>query len=279
MSTFERYDIAAASYDSTRIPIGAGIIAGCLQAARKPMTELALLDAGCGTGAYSEALVDQVGHITALDLSDGMLEVARAKLAQAGAAGRIEFHKGSITAMPFPDESFDGVMFNQVLHHLEDGRDRDYGATARAIAEAHRVLRPGGLVVINACSHEQLRAGYWYYQLIPSALASVLQRCAPSERLIAALRAVGFAFHDRIVAHEAVMQGPAYFDGEGPLDPAWRKGDSIWSLATSSEIGNAERRIRDLAAVGGLQAFVAEHDRLRPSLGQFSFFLGSRSMA
>ena len=276
MSTFERYDLTSKSYDSTRVPIGTEVIAGCLAAAAVPPDEISLLDAGCGTGAYAAALADRVGRLTALDLNDGMLAVARTKLTPWQERGTLELHKGSITAMPFADGSFDAVMFNQVLHHLEDGTDPGYAGHGSALAEAFRVVKPGGLVVVNACTHTQLRQGYWYYRLIPQALAATLARCAPASVIGAAIEAAGFAFRDRIVPHESVMQGASYFDGRGPLDPAWRQGDSIWALAPPEELTAAVDQVRRLDQDGTLEAFVRESDAERPTHGQFSFFLGQR---
>ncbi len=276
MSTFERYDLTSGSYDSTRVPVGTEIIAGCLTMAGLPLHQLSLLDAGCGTGAYSAALVDHVGRITGLDLSDGMLQVAQAKLAPWIERGTAELRKGSITAMPFAEASFDAVMFNQVLHHLEDGKDPEFAQLSVAVAEAYRVLKPGGLAVINACTHKQLRKGYWYYRLIPEALNATLARCAPAPAMVAALDSAGFEFHDRIVPHESVMQGQSYFDGRGPLDEGWRQGDSIWALATPAERQAAERQIQVRDEAGTLDAFVVESDAERPIYGQFSFFLARR---
>ena len=61
MSAYERYDDVSAHYDETRVPIGTEIIIGCLSTCPTPMHEIALLDAGCGTGAYSAELIDRVG--------------------------------------------------------------------------------------------------------------------------------------------------------------------------------------------------------------------------
>ena len=65
MSTFERYDEAAAYYDGTRVPVGVEIIRDALARLPGPAAETCLLDAGCGTGAYTAALNGAVGRIIA----------------------------------------------------------------------------------------------------------------------------------------------------------------------------------------------------------------------
>ena len=69
--------------------------------------------------------------------------------------------------MPFDKETFDGVMINQVLHHLPDDPAKGFPAHRRVFEEFARVLKPGGVLTVNTCSQEQLRHGYWYYDLIP----------------------------------------------------------------------------------------------------------------
>ncbi|MGO9295870.1 MAG: class I SAM-dependent methyltransferase [Streptosporangiaceae bacterium] len=61
----------------------------------------------------------------------------------AGVSERVEVHTATITALPFPDESFDLVISNVVVHNLKTAADRD-----TAIDEAVRVLRPGGYLLI-----------------------------------------------------------------------------------------------------------------------------------
>ena len=133
-------------------------------------------------------------------------------------------------------------------------------------------VRPGGTVVVNICTHEQLRDGYWYYDLIPAAREAVLRRCISAARLEATLEETGFALRDRIAPLDGVMQGPAYFDPHGPLDPNWRRGDSIWALAGAEELDRALARIAALDRDGELEAYLAEQDAKRPHCGQFPFF-------
>lgn len=272
MSRYEDYATVSKSYDETRVPIGADILRRCLGAAGKPLSKIRLLDAGCGTGAYSHAMLPHVGHIDAVDLNEGMLAVARDKLAGDEAADRIAFHQSSIDALPFEDESFDAAMINQVLHHLEDGADPSFPAHAAVIAEIGRVLRPGGVLVINICTHEQLRGGYWYYDLVPQAREACIHRHVSTERLVAMLADAGFQPRAPEVALDTVMQGEAYFDMIGPLKESWRKGDSFWALATDEQVAGAEAKIRDMQAAGTLEAWFQERDDRRKNLGQFTFF-------
>ncbi|MFQ5776112.1 MAG: class I SAM-dependent methyltransferase [Kiloniellaceae bacterium] len=279
MSVFEDYDRTSRHYDRTRVPVGAEIILGCLARHAKPLNELAVLDAGCGTGAYSRAIVDRVGRIDAIDLSEGMLAQARAKLAPQAAAGRVRFHRGSIADLPFAAGSFDAAMINQVVHHLGDTAEDGFSRLRRVVGEFARVLRPGGVLVFNHCSQEQLRHAYWYHDLIPRAQEAMCRRFAPLETLRAIFEAAGFVNRGGFVPVDAVCQGEAYFEGRGPLRKAWRDGDSIWALVEEGELSQALARVRALDAAGRLEAFVAEHDARRPSIGQVTFLFATRAEA
>ncbi len=277
LSTFTPYDQVSAHYDSTRIPVGTEIMLGCLAGLGQPLGEVSLLDAGCGTGAYSDALLGHVGRIDAIDLSPGMLATARAKLGASVEAGRIAFHQGSITELPFETGRFDAVMTNQVLHHLDDGENPDFPVLRQAVAEFARVLRPGGGLVINTCSRDQLLEAYWFWRLAPGAGERYCRRVAPLETLEAMLADAGLVHRGRFVPADALSQGEAYFNGEGPLDETWRNGDSFWAALSGAELEEAQARVRALAAEGRLADFVAEHDRARPNLGQITFVFATRA--
>ncbi len=206
-----------------------------------------------------------------------MLSVARAKLADEERAGRIAFHKGSIAELPFADAAFDAVMINQVAHHLPDDPDAGYPLHRTVVREFARVLRPGGGLIFNSCTHEQLRHAYWYAALIPEAVEACCRRFVPLDLLVDMFADAGLAFHDRIVPHDAVCQGDAYFDGRGPLSKQWRDGDSIWATVSDRELAAAIARLRALDRAGALDAFVAEHDARRPAIGQITFLFATRS--
>ena len=270
MSAYEDYTAVAVDYDRTRIPIGVEIILGCLAAAGGAISATRVLDAGCGTGSYSAALRPFVGAIDAVDLNPSMLDVARAKLDCAPGCP-VALHEAGLEALPFEDGRFDAVMVNQVLHHLPDSARDGRPLLRRVLAELARVLRPGGAAIVNTCSHEQIRHGWWYAALVPEAVGAMCRRHADTGELNQFLAEAGLVPRGRFVPCDALMQGEAYFDGRGPLDPAWRRGDSLWSTVSESELECALAAVRARDEAGQLDAFVAEHDRRRPSIGQIGF--------
>ena len=117
MSQFANYAIDSLDYDTTRVPVGLEIVLGCLMQSGIPLGEQTVLEAGCGTGNYLHALLPELGSLVGVDSSEQMLEQARATV-----TGNVELLHGSILELSLDDESFDAVLCNQVIHHLESGR-------------------------------------------------------------------------------------------------------------------------------------------------------------
>jgi SAM-dependent methyltransferase len=274
MSNYENYSTTADTYDSTREAFGYEVILGMLCAAPRALHEQVLLDAGCGTGNYSAALAPFVGRIEAVDVNPQMLAVARAKLANRATGARINIQAASIDALPLEAASTDGAMLNQVLHHLPV--QAQWEAHSRVLHELARVLRSGGLLSINTCSLEQLAHGFWHYQLAPQATAEIQRRHPSLDVLESLLRDAGFTVKARIVSTSAPIQGAAYENVRGPLEEEWRRGDSFWALCEPQELEAAQTRVRQLDAAGELEAFAAEHDRRRPSIGQTTFVFAEK---
>ena len=270
MSLYENYDTKAHGYDHTRGPVGVEIIMGCLASSHIPLARQSLLDAGCGTANYSQVLIDRVGRIAAVDMNAAMLRRAQSKFS-ARQQSRIEFHQSTIERLPFAAHEFDGVMINQVLHHLDDDAGADYPNTRRVLQECTRVLKPGGVLVINICSHEQLAQGFWYSELIPEQVNRMQQRHIPLPALVQLLERNGYDYGGRIVPMDAVMQGQDYFNAQGPLDENWRSGDSIWNTVPATQMQKINERLAQLDQRGELQSFVQRCDRRRHGVGQMTF--------
>ena len=271
MSSYENYSEISRDYDETRVPAGIEFILGCLAMRGRSFDELAVLDAGCGTGNYAQALLEHVGRVEAVDLNEGMLEVARAKLDAEVTRGRIAFHHCSIDALPLADASVDGITINQVLHHVPDDAARDWPATRTIMREFARVACAGGCLTVNSCSHEQLRDGWWYAALVPEAVRRMQRKHVRLDRLETILQDSGFEIRGRFVPLDALMQGDHYFDAAGPTRAAWRHGDSLWAIVTPEELGGAIARIAELQERGGLDQFVRDNDARRLSIGQSTF--------
>ena len=102
-----------------------------------------VLDLGSGAGAdvlISARRVGPTGKAIGLDMTDEMLELARANAAQAG-LGNVEFVKGFIEDIPLADASVDVIVSNCVLNLSGD--------KPKVLAEAARVLKPGGRFAVS----------------------------------------------------------------------------------------------------------------------------------
>lgn len=274
MSGYEDYSRVSRFYDATRQPVGLEIILGCLARHGRVLRDLVLIDAGCGTGNYTRALASRVGRIEAVDLNSDMLDRARVKLRDAPGQCPVCFHCAAIDDMPLPDAVADAVMLNQVLHHLNDDAAAGWPRAGGVLAEIARVLRPGGVAIINICSHEQLDYGWWYLSLIPEAVSRMRDRHVPLAVLKELMREAGIGCVGSFVPVDGLMQGESYFNGRGPLDESWCAGDSIWALVTKTERERAVARVRALDREGKLDDYVNDNDVRRKDIGQFTFLCG-----
>lgn len=115
-----------------------------------------VLDVGCGTGVVSFAAARRLtggGRLVGIDLSEGMLRYARAKVARTGLAGRVEFRRMDAEALELPEGSFDVALSMFALRHFPH--------PDAALAQMFRVLRPGGRLAVAVGSAPRLasRAG------------------------------------------------------------------------------------------------------------------------
>jgi demethylmenaquinone methyltransferase/2-methoxy-6-polyprenyl-1,4-benzoquinol methylase len=167
-----------------------------------------VLDVACGTGLVAVEAAKILGtdaDITCLDPSGGMLSVARGKLPGT------TFVQGRAEAMPFADNSFDFLTMGYALRHVT--------TLEAAFREYHRVLRPGGKVLILEVTKPTGRVGNFFFRVyfgrVYPALTQLFTRsrdardmmryywetmeaCVPPESVLEALRNVGFREVGRI---------------------------------------------------------------------------------
>jgi SAM-dependent methyltransferase len=106
-----------------------------------------VLEVGCGDAMIWRENVDRVPIgwvLTVTDLSAGMVEAARAALGE-----RADYSVADVEALPFDDASFDAVIANHMLFHVDDRR--------RALGEIRRVLRDGGAFAATTVGANHLR--------------------------------------------------------------------------------------------------------------------------
>jgi ubiquinone/menaquinone biosynthesis C-methylase UbiE len=105
-----------------------------------------IADLGTGTGRMLELFAPRATRALGFDLSHDMIAYARAKLERAGLSHAQARH-GDLYNVPLPDGAADAVIVHQVLHFLDE--------PAAAVAEAARILKPGGkLLVVDFAPHE-----------------------------------------------------------------------------------------------------------------------------
>jgi ubiquinone/menaquinone biosynthesis C-methylase UbiE len=220
-----------------------------------------ILDMGCGTGNYTDALRRVAKSVIGIDLSIGMLEQARAKFTD------LLLICGDVTSMPFKPESFDAAFAVQVLHHVKEKE--------LFLTEAYRVLRKGAGIAIHACSHRQMRA-FWFYHYFPKGLQVDLARMPDSKEIVSLLTRVGFSdirietcYHDVVVANEAP---------ERYLERNYRDSISTFAFLSEEDVELGCEKIRKDIASGTVESVVRRSDaRVANDVGGSSIIYGRKT--
>ena len=191
-------------------------------------TRLAILEVGCGTGHWLKAVGGAASFLAGVDLSFGMLSRAR--------VDHLEAHvvRAKAEALPWRDASFDRIFCINALHHFSDRQ--------RFLAEARRLLRPGGgLLTVGKDPHAE-RDEWWVYDYFPETLAIDRHRFAPVRTLRGDMSVVGFAWAESSEADriEATMSLAEAF-AAGLVDRAYT---SQLTVLTDAEFDAGVARLR-----------------------------------
>ncbi len=202
-----------------------------------------ILDMGCGTGNYTDALRRVVKSVIGIDLSTGMLEQARVKFTD------LLLICGDVTSMPFRPESFDAAFAVQVLHHIKEKE--------LFLTEAYRVLRKGACIAIHACSHRQMQA-FWFYHYFPKGLEVDLARMPDSGEIASLLYRAGFSdigieicYSDVVVADEA----PEHY-----LDKNYRDSISTFAFLSEEDVELGCKKIQEDITSGAVERVVRQSE-------------------
>ena len=203
----EMFDSIAPAYDFMNTAMTFGLHRRWRDKALKRLRDaggstLRVIDLATGTGdvAFALSRLFPEAEITGVDLSEGMLEVARKKQRE---GDRILFESGDCLDLKYPDGSFDKLTIAYGVRNFED--------LARGFREFHRVLTPGGTAMILELSRPEnpaIRLGYDIYSrgLIPlvgrmvskdsraySYLPESIKAMPPRSRIAEMLREAGFS--------------------------------------------------------------------------------------
>jgi ubiquinone/menaquinone biosynthesis C-methylase UbiE len=228
------YDQIAPTYDrrfEDDAPRGTGAV--LLTLAQELQAER-LLEVGCGTGHWLALLRRATPHLFGLDLSAGMLSQAQRR------NGELAWMRGRAGRLPFPDASFDLVTCVNALHHFEQQRT--------FIAEARRLLRPGGVLAVIGFDPRQHRDKWYVYDFFDGTYETDLERFPSWGMVLDWMIATGFTrvewkLAERIEDHK---QGGAVLD-----DPFLEKNAcSQLALLSDDEYTAGLDKIRAVVAAG-----------------------------
>lgn len=200
-------------WDAVRAELfGASVTAAALLGLLDPAWVVA--DLGCGTGNAAELLAGHVERVVCVDQSPEMLEAARRRLA---GVRNVEFVQGELSRLVMPDASVDAAVMMLVLHHVEEPR--------AAIAEAARVLRPGGrLLVVDMGEHQREEykrtMGHRHLGFSEGAMRSMFEAAGLGDVRVVRLAGVSEAKGPGLVA----ASGRRVFTTEGAEGTEERKG-------------------------------------------------------
>jgi len=149
-----------------------------------------ILDLGCGTGRFSEALAIHFhAEVIGIDPSTKMLEQARSKPHDL----RVRYEPGCGESIPLPDNSVDLVFMSMIFHHLEN--------PSLMALECRRVLRENGIAFLRAGTRERI-SSYPYVDYFPES-KPILEECLPTNTSVREVfEAAGF----RLLTLELVTQ-------------------------------------------------------------------------
>lgn len=118
-----------------------------------------ILDVATGTGDFAIDLYRklQPEQVVGIDLSQGMLDVAREKISRRGLGDAVNVQQGDCLALPFEDKSFDAVTVAFGVRNFEH--------QLQGYQQMHRVLRPGGVLCVVELSTPRNRFVRWFYDL------------------------------------------------------------------------------------------------------------------
>lgn len=202
-----------------------------------------ILDLGCGTGRFSEALANHFNAaVIAVDPSNKMLDQARSKQHDR----RIRYEPGRGETIPLPSNSVDLIFMSMIFHHLED--PKLVAEECRRVVRGDRDKRYGGTVFLRAGTRERI-SSYPYVDFFPESRPILEEVLSTSSLMREVFESAGF----RTTAQELVTQeiAPSYAVYAEKLAAG---ADSVLARLSRSDFESGMRALRARAAHGDDEA-------------------------
>jgi SAM-dependent methyltransferase len=174
------YEEIAPTYDQRYVANPLPQVAATLRALVRDLDPVRILEVGCGTGRWLAELGQAGRHAFGLDLSPAMLGQARPHLKREPP----DLACGRALRLPFPDRTFDLVYCVNALHH--------FGGPRAFVAEARRLLRPGGALAVIGMDPRRSRDTWYLYRYFKGTYAADRRRFPTPGELVDWMAAAGF---------------------------------------------------------------------------------------
>lgn len=250
--TSVRYNKIGVGYNQTRM--ADPYLAARLKSLLAPSKNGLYLDIGCGTGNYTRAIAGTEFAFIGVEPSTEMLNKARAT------ESAIDWQLGTAENTKLASESIDGILATFTLHHWSD--------LPQGFAEMHRVLKPGGCMVLLTSAPEQT-AGYWLAEYFPKMITDSVEWLPSISSILSAAQHAGFGTYETEVYNVkpdlqdlflyAGKHNPALY-----LKPEVRRGISSFSvLSNAQEVEQGLKRLEDDIETGRIEQVMAsyQHDK------------------
>jgi len=276
-SLFCSYNEKSQNYNSSRRPLGMDIILGAICMTGVPLTDIHLLDIGCGTGSFISMMSGITKHVTGLEINNGMLAKAKRTLQSELESGKVRLVQGAAINLDFEQDTFHVVTMNVVAHHFPP--ENNFAYLKSVFGKVYEVLKPGGCFVMTHALPHQNTDGQWYAPLLPKSVEDMNVRSATLEVISGHLREVGFTVKDEEIV--TPLRGTfmsedwylAKYGINGAFVQEYRDGDSTWAIAeTNGELDDCQAAIRKMQSEGTADKWLEMREELRKRTGQATFF-------
>jgi ubiquinone/menaquinone biosynthesis C-methylase UbiE len=174
------YEEIAPTYNQRYVANPLPQVATTLQALVQDFDPARILEVGCGTGRWLAELGQAGRRIFGLDLSPAMLSQARPQLKE----GPPDLVCGRALRLPFPDRTFDLIYCVNALHH--------FGGPRAFVAEARRLLKPGGALAIVGMDPRRSRDTWYLYRYFKGTYAADRRRFPTPGEMVDWMAAASF---------------------------------------------------------------------------------------